>query len=315
MRPSLILLVLSILCVSLAPSFGQQAANKPKIVVVLPSERNPFWIEVRKGAEKAARALEGKAEVQITASNDQSATGQNEIFDNLLARNQVSAIVVGPADDTAIVPKIASFAKKNVSIVIMDTKLNQVALDREGITIPFFIGSNNRDGGEKAARAMVKALSKKGVKGKVLLIEGSFVHQSAIDRTEGFLDVATKEGLDVERVKGEWQQDRAREAASTRFLRSDYVGIFANNDDMAVGAVAGLRNLRITSEKWPIVIGFDATRDALDLIAKGEMYATVRQDAAAMGSESVQTAFRLISNDGAFQSTKLLDVSVVPARD
>lgn len=288
--------------------------TKKTIVVVLPSDRNPFWIEVRQGAEKAALGLADNYIVTIATSSDQDATSQNTILDNLYSRRQADALILGPANDHVTVPKVAKFIKDKIPVIIIDTELNKKELADNGVTPTAFIGSSNRDGGEKAAREMARVLKQKGYTNKVLLIEGSFVHQSAIDRTEGFLNIAKEVGLDVESVKGEWRQDRAQELVSSRFSREKFGGIFANNDDMALGAIAGLKNLNVNADKWPIIIGFDATKDALESIARGEMYATVKQDAALMGSEAVLAAQKALVKDSTLRPHRLLEVNITPQR-
>ena len=164
---------------------------------------------------------------------------------------------------------------------------------------------------------MAQALKQKEYPPNVLLIQGSFVHQSAIDRTGGFLDVGRKRGLNITEVQGEWKKDRAQELTATHFSRRDpeYGGIFANNDDMALGAVNAIQNLgEMYAKKWPIIIGFDATKVALDAIGKGEMHATLEQEAKKMGYEGVMAAVKALKNDSSLKEENWLEVNLVPPR-
>ena len=79
----------------------------------------------------------------------------------------------------------------------------------------------------------------------------------------GFSDEASKLGLKVAVVQAEWKRDRAQELVTSAVSRGQIDGIFANNDDMALGAVAGIRAANLPKSRWPVVIGFDATRDGL----------------------------------------------------
>jgi ribose transport system substrate-binding protein len=70
----------------------------------------------------------------------------------------------------------------------------------------------------------------------------------------------------------------------------DIQGVFAQNDEMALGAVkaiqaAGLKNV--------IVVGFDATDDAMAAVKAGTMTATVQQQPELIGQYGVQTAMKL----------------------
>lgn len=293
---------------------AERGEGPPRIAVVLPSDRNPFWIDVRRGAEEAAGVLGDEVDVLVTASNDQDATSQNTILENLFARQQVDALVFGPANDHTTVPKIAKFLRAQIPVIVIDTELSGAALEEQGVQPTAFLGSSNVDGGEKAALEMVRAIEERGLPRQALLIQGSFVHQSAIDRTAGFLKVAGELGLEVDEVKGEWRRDRAQELAASRFSRARLGGIFANNDDMALGAIAGLKGLGITAEEWPVVIGFDGTEGAVQAINEGDMHATVKQDARTMGAEGVRRAVRALNNDETLPAHELLEVGVYPQR-
>jgi len=90
--------------------------------------------------------------------------------------------------------------------------------------------------------------------------------------------------IEVVRRLGEWKRDKAQQIVSAEFSRQHFDGIFAANDDMAVGAVAGLKAINVKQDEWPIVVGFDATRDGLTAVTSGEMYATIEQDARGLGA-------------------------------
>lgn len=53
--------------------------------------------------------------------------------------------------------------------------------------------------------------------------------------------------------------------------------VFANNDDMALGAIDALKESDV--EHWPLVVGIDGTDVALDAVDRHELYGTVLNDA------------------------------------
>ena len=69
------------------------------------------------------------------------------------------------------------------------------------------------------------------------------------------------------------------------------VNVFAHNDEMALGAVEAIGNRDI------VVVGFDATDDALAAIQKGRMAATVAQKPDLMGATAVETAISLVNGE------------------
>ena len=76
---------------------------------------------------------------------------------------------------------------------------------------------------------------------------------------------------------------------------SDIKGVFAHNDEMALGAVEAIGSRNI------IVVGFDSTDDAVAAIKKGKMAATVAQKPDLMGATAVETAIKIINGEAVDQ--------------
>ena len=74
---------------------------------------------------------------------------------------------------------------------------------------------------------------------------------------------------------------------------SSIKGVFAHNDEMALGAVEAIA----ASGKDIRVVGFDATDDAVAAVKAGKMTATVAQKPELMGETAVDTAMKLIAGD------------------
>ena len=74
----------------------------------------------------------------------------------------------------------------------------------------------------------------------------------------------------------------------------DIQAVFAANDEMALGAVEAI----LGAGKKIMVVGFDATDDAIAAIKDGRMTATIAQQPALIGSTAIETAFKLISGKG-----------------
>ena len=71
----------------------------------------------------------------------------------------------------------------------------------------------------------------------------------------------------------------------------DIVGVFAHNDEMALGAVEAI------GDKDIVVVGFDATDDAVAAVKAGTMAATVAQQPDLMGATAVEVATKLIAGE------------------
>ena len=76
-----------------------------------------------------------------------------------------------------------------------------------------------------------------------------------------------------------------------RNANPDIKGVFAHNDEMALGAVEAIGDKEIA------IIGFDATDDALKAVKDGKMKATVAQQPDLMGATAVENAMKLINGE------------------
>jgi len=68
-------------------------------------------------------------------------------------------------------------------------------------------------------------------------------------------------------------------------------GVFAQNDEMALGAQRAIEEAGL---KDVVIIGFDATPDALGAVKAGKLAATVQQKPDLIGKMGVDTAKLLI---------------------
>jgi ribose transport system substrate-binding protein len=74
----------------------------------------------------------------------------------------------------------------------------------------------------------------------------------------------------------------------------DIVGVFAHNDEMALGAVEALEAAGL---KDVIVVGFDANEDAVKAVEAGTMAATVAQKPTIIGQQGVTTAIKVAAGE------------------
>ncbi|MFT4735538.1 MAG: inositol transport system substrate-binding protein [Arcticibacterium sp.] len=71
--------------------------------------------------------------------------------------------------------------------------------------------------------------------------------------------------------------------------------VFAQNDEMGLGAVKALENAGMKSRV--IVVSIDAIQDALQAVKKGKLDATVFQNAQEQGAAAVLTAIKLANGE------------------
>ena len=74
--------------------------------------------------------------------------------------------------------------------------------------------------------------------------------------------------------------------------KGDIDAVFAQNDEMALGAQKALEDANM---KDVLIVGFDATDDAVEAVKQGKMAATVAQQPLLIGETAVNTVHKVLS--------------------
>lgn len=248
---------------------------------VISTQTNPFFVSLKDGAE--AKANELGAELIVLDSQDDSATAAANMED-LITRG-VDLILVNPTDSDAIVNSIIAANEAGIPVITVDRAAN-------GGEILSYIASDNIAGGKMAGEFIIEQI---GDAGKVVELEGIAGTNSAIERGQGFnealegtdIEVVAKQTADFDRVKGLDVMENILQS------QPEIDAVFAHNDEMALGALEAIK----ASGKDILVVGFDATDDAVAAVEAGDMGATVAQQPALIGEISVESAIRALSGE------------------
>ena len=250
-----------------------------KIGLSISTLNNPFFVSMRSGAQQAAKS-QGVKLLVSDAQND-SATQQDDVQN--FVTQQVDAILVNPVDPKAIVPAIQAANQANIPVLCLDRGAS-------GGKVETLIASNNVKGGEIAGQEMLKLVGS----GSIAQLEGIPGTDPARDRGQGFQQAINGQSA-VKLVASQTANfDRAQGLNVTENIlqaNPGIKGIFAQNDEMALGAVRALGGKAGTDVK---VVGFDGIEDALKAIQSGKMNATVAQQPDKIGSLGVQNAMEVI---------------------
>lgn len=130
-----------------------------------------------------------------------------------------------------------------------------------------------------------------------VMLEGEAGHQDAIVRTEYVIKTLTTAGVRLERLEDEianWSRSQA-ETKMTQWLGvhgNNIELVLANNDDMALGAIAALKR-ELPFENWPVVVGIDGTAPGLQAVMLGEMSGTVLNDSDGQAGKLLELSYAL----------------------
>jgi ribose transport system substrate-binding protein len=257
------------------------------IGLAISTQNNPFFVELKDGAQKAAAAA--GLQLVVVDAQDDPARQISGVED--LIQKKVGVILLNPTDSSALAGAVQSANNAHIPVVTLDRAV-------DGANVASHIASDNLAGGAMAAKFLSQQLQGKG---NVLELQGVPGTSAARDRGKGFDDEAQKDGLKII-AQQPANFDRAQGLSVTENLlqaHPDANAIFAQNDEMALGA---LRALDSAKHGNILVVAFDGTPDGIKAVKDGKMAATVAQQPGEIGRLGVETAQKLLSNQSVDKS-------------
>jgi|HigsolmetaAR205D_1030408.scaffolds.fasta_scaffold01008_7 ribose transport system substrate-binding protein len=251
--------------------------------------KQPYWQNFEKGIRNAAE----KAGFEVVVS-DQKGSQEAQVSGSMnLINKNISALIVSPVQPSALPATIEAAHKAGIPVIIGD-------IGAEG-DYDAYVLSDNEGGGAMAADYLNDILGDKpGTKevGVIELHPGSVVGE---DRVRGFVNRLKKyDGFKiVSQLNGNDSVEGGFKAAQSMLAANPNISaIFAANDPEAEGVVQALKQAgRLEGENKVEVIGFNGDPNALELIKKGEMTATIAQNPVAMGEKTVEIALKLLKGE------------------
>lgn len=241
---------------------------------------NPFFVTLEEGAEVKASEL-GLDLVTVDAQDDSSK--QISDVEDLIQRG-VDLIIINPTDSSAVTAAIEAANNADIPVITVDR-------GADGGEVVTHIASDNIAGGELAGELMVELV---GEGAKVAELEGLPGSSAARERGEGFNNIA-EDSLDVV-VKQTANFDRAEGLTVMENIlqgNSDIEGVFAHNDEMALGALEAIE----AAGENIVIIGFDATTDAVEAVGEDRMAGTVAQQPTIIGYEALEAANSVLNGE------------------
>lgn len=279
---------------SSAPAADSKA--KPTIGVAIYKFDDTFMTGVRNAISKAA---EGKATVDIVDSQNAQAT-QNDKVD-LFITKKVNAMAINPVDRTAAGVIIDKAMKANIPVVFLNRE--PLAEDMKKWDKVFYVGAKAEESGTISGQLMAdyfkahpEAYRSKDNVVHYVMLKGEPGHQDAELRTKYAIKAMEDAGLKVVKVAedtGMWDRVKGQEKmAAFLAANGDKIDcVFANNDDMALGAIEALKAAGYFKDgKYIPVVGVDATAPALKALEEGTLLGTVLNDANNQGKATFAIA-------------------------
>lgn len=271
---------------------AQKGAPAPRVVLIMKTLTNPFFVDMELGARRAQQ--ESGIDLQVkTATQETSIEQQIQLVEKEI-QAKAQAIVIAPGDSMRLVPVLKKAQDAGIQIVNIDNRLSADAMAAVGMKPVPFISVNNEKGAYQAAKFLADAVHRPT---EAAIIEGIRTADNAQQRKRGaeraFNDNAHLTIVAMETAN--WKIDEAYELAQRVFKAHPKIGVvFCANDMMAIGVLKYLQEAGNTTVR---VAGFDALNEAKTAIRAGQLTATVDQQANEQGYLGVMTALRLLNGE------------------
>ena len=236
-------------------------------------EANPFRIaETQSIKDEAAKVGIPAANLQTTNANSQFNKQISDV--EQMIDSGVQLLVIAPLNSDGWDSVFAKASAKKIPIITIDRKINAKSCT-DYLT---FIGSDFEKQGQRAADEMAKAM---GNKGSVAILLGSPGNNVTTLRTKGFKDQIAKIAPDIKVVfeqTGNFSREDGQKV-SEQLLQSngDINGIYAENDEMALGAIVALKGAGKKAGDVKIV-SIDGTKGAVQAVVDGWVSAVIESN-------------------------------------
>ena len=272
-----------VLCSSLLVGCGNNTnSDTQKIGLIVSTLNNPFFVDLKTGIENQAKKL-GYDVVVLDSQNDPAKEVSN--MEDISVKD-VDVVLLNPVDSDSAIASVMVANNLDLPVITVDRAAN-------GGEVVSHVASDNAEGGKMAAQYLINQL---GDNSNIVELEGIAGSSATRDRGAGFdneiensnLNIITKQSADFDRTKGLSVMENIIQS------KGDIDAVFAQNDEMALGALKALQDANMDNV---LVVGFDATDDAVASVNKGEMSATIAQQPILIGETAVNLTHRFLSGE------------------
>jgi erythritol transport system substrate-binding protein len=264
-----------------APIFAGAATSASAaglISIVVNDPANPYWLTEGKVAAAEAQKLGYTA--TVGASKGDTNTESN-LIDTAITNKSV-AIILDPANASGSIGAVKKAVAANIPVFLVNAEINQQGLAKAQLV------SNNAQGAALGAEEWVKDV---GQTGNYVELLGNPADNNAATRSNGYETVLSQYPGLVKAGSQVANWDRTQGHDKMQILLQAHpgiIGVISGNDEMALGAIAALKEAgKLSGIK---VGGFDGSPDAVAAIKAGEMQYTVLQPVAVFAAKAVDEA-------------------------
>lgn len=301
----------------------EQPITNIKIGVSLYNQYDTFISELMDETQKYVKKMENAYGISITLDVQNAASKQvtqNDQMDYFMDRG-CDIVCVNLVDRTDASTIIERGKSANIPIIFFNRELVEEDLERWDKL--YYVGADAFESGIIQGKILNDYLetnfdkvdqNSDGVLQYVML-EGEAGHQDSIVRSIYALNTVTEAGYQVEKLADEianWNRDQGK-TKMTQWMQEfgeEIEVVFANNDDMALGARDALKDAGYFADNIltpPVILGIDGTKEGKKAVENDEFLGTVVNDSAGQAKGMMELAYSVVTGSELHSDYTLLD--------
>lgn len=262
--------------------YANSASAEGRIAIIVTDLSNPYWFTEGEVAKKAAERLGYTATVTDHKGDTNT---ESKAIDTAITNKSV-AIILDPANADGSIGAVKKAVAAGIPVIIVNAEINQEGLAKAQLV------SNNAQGAAIGAQQWIEMI---GESGKYVELFGAPSDNNSATRSNGY-ETVFSQYPDLEKVGQEvanWDRTLGyTKMQSLLQAHPDIIGVVSGNDEMALGAIAALKeNGKLSQIK---VGGFDGSPDAVEAIKSGDLQFTILQPVAVFAEQAVVQANNFI---------------------
>jgi len=258
----------------LGPRLARAAIEDPAVAWSYRNRTNPYWNEIVSGGEAFAQSLGKDKDFLTHLINEGSSEKSLSDVKGLLAKTGGKlALAIDTNDAPNARPVVEAVSAAGAYVSTIWNKTDDLHPWDFGDNYVSHMTWSDEGPAEQTARILLDAMGKQG---GVVHLGGIASNNPAIERLQGLknalADYPDCELLDAQ--PADWDTQKANQVMSSFLTRygDEIAGVHCANDTIAYGVLEALRAEGITD--MPLV-SYDGNPQAVDLVNKGEILATV----------------------------------------
>jgi ribose transport system substrate-binding protein len=279
--------VVLILCISILSQC--QSKDKQEINIIYISkvldENNAFWIFLIEGVQTAAKEY-GVNLTVVAPDLESDVEKQNELIEAAIEQRP-DAILLSPADHKKTLLAAKKIKEAGIKLILVDSEMEEPIEDA-------LIATDNYEAGKKVGE-LVKNLMKED--SKIAIVSHVKGTSTAIEREAGLrAALGEEETKIVEVVFSNSEYEKAYQVTKELLEAHPDVDIIAGlNEYSAIGAARAVRDLNLSDSIK--LVGFDSSKEEIQLLEAGIFDGIVVQKAFNMGYIGLETAVKLLNGE------------------